>query len=176
MSDGDVCTLHPVFGSYVALPMQTKEHGFQAKAATEFAKLYKFQADLEEETGNACFVGLSAVATAQQCIRLGNHRAAARVQSEFRISDRRFWWLKVRSPAAVPLPSRALSSQATAKIACGKGNMHGWVCDGSSLHRSKPLRRQRTGTICLRWPLRNGLRSAWRCSLASAKSMGLQWV
>ena len=97
MSDGGVQFLHPDSGSHLALAMQTKEHGFQAKAAAEFAKLYKFQADLEEETGNACFVGLSAVATAQQCIRLGNHRAAARVQSEFRISDRRFWWLKVCS-------------------------------------------------------------------------------
>lgn len=76
--------------------MQTKEHSFQAKAAAEFAKLRRFQAELEEETGNACFVGLSVVATAQQCLRLGNHRAAARVQSEFKISDRRFWWLKAR--------------------------------------------------------------------------------
>jgi len=75
--------------------MQTKEHGFEAKAASEFARLRKFQADLEEETGNACFVGLSVVGTAQQCVRLGNARAANRVQSEFRLSERRFWWLKV---------------------------------------------------------------------------------
>ena len=77
------------------MPLQTKEHGFQSKAALEQAKLAKFQAHLEEETGNACFVGLTLIATAQQCIRLGNLRAAARVQSEFRISDKRFWWLKV---------------------------------------------------------------------------------
>lgn len=67
----------------------------EAKAASEFARLRKFQAGLEEETGNACFVGLSIVGTAQQCIKLGNLRAANQVQSEFRISDRRFCWLKV---------------------------------------------------------------------------------
>ena len=33
--------------------------------------------------------------TAQQCLRLGNLRAANQVQSEFRIPERRFCWLKV---------------------------------------------------------------------------------
>ena len=77
--------------------MQTKDHGWEAKAAAELAKLRRFQADLEQETGNACFVGLSVVGTAQQCLQLGNERAAKRVQSEFRLTERRFWWLKVLS-------------------------------------------------------------------------------
>ena len=71
----------------------------EAKAAAEFARLRKFQAGLEEETGNACFVGLSVVGTAQQCLKLGNLRAANQVQSEFRIPERRFAWLKVKSLA-----------------------------------------------------------------------------
>ena len=124
MSDGDIHVLRRVFGFHLALPLQTKEHGFQAKAAGEFAKLYKFQADLEEETGNACFVGLSAVATAQQCIRLGNHRAAARVQSEFRISDRRFWWLKVRIPAKLSPFSPCCCAIAIACVALGGHRQH----------------------------------------------------
>jgi len=90
--------------------MQTKEHGFEAKAASEFARLRKFQADLEEETGNACFVGLSVVGTAQQCVRLGNARAANRVQSEFRLSERRFWWLKVELIFNSPPPPKSPSA------------------------------------------------------------------
>lgn len=76
--------------------LQTKEHAFESRATAEFARLRKFQADLEEETGNACFVGLSVIGTAQQCVKLGNMRAAHQVQSEFRISERRYWWLRVR--------------------------------------------------------------------------------
>lgn len=75
--------------------MQTKEHVFEANAASELARLRKFQVDLEQETGHACFIGLSVIGTAQQCLKLGNERAAKRVQSEFRVPEKRWWWLKV---------------------------------------------------------------------------------
>ena len=45
--------------------------------------------------GNACFLGLSVVGTVRQCLRLGNARAANRVRSDMRMSDRRYTWLKV---------------------------------------------------------------------------------
>lgn len=79
------------------LCVQTKEHSFQGKGAAEWAKLRRLQTDLEAETGNACFLGLSLADTLRQCIALGNHRAAGRVRAEFKISDRRFWWIKVRT-------------------------------------------------------------------------------
>ena len=42
-----------------------------------------------------------------QAVRLGNDRAAARLRSEFRISDRRFWGVKVTPEArALDLVSR----------------------------------------------------------------------
>ena len=44
------------------------------------------------------FVGLSVVATVRQALKLGNERAAQRVRSEFRLSDKRFWGIKARSP------------------------------------------------------------------------------
>ena len=75
--------------------LQTKEHGFQGKSTAEWARLRRLQTDLEAETGNACFLGLSLADTLRQCISLGNHRAAGRVRAEFNISDRRFWWIKV---------------------------------------------------------------------------------
>lgn len=77
--------------------LQTREHTFQAKAAAEFSKLRSLQAELEAETGQACFLGLSAADTLRQCVRLGNHRAAAKIRQELKITDKRFWWIKVRA-------------------------------------------------------------------------------
>ena len=39
-------------------------------------------------------------ADCRQCIRLGNARAAARVRSEFKVSDKRFCWIRVRLRAS----------------------------------------------------------------------------
>eukprot|EP00884_Botryococcus_braunii_P014410 jgi/Botrbrau1/22970/Bobra.0030s0042.1 len=78
---------------------QTKEHGFESRSTAEFAKLRKFQLDLEDQTGNTCFLGLSLVDTVRQCIRLGNQRAANTARLDFKISDRRFWWLKIKALA-----------------------------------------------------------------------------
>ncbi len=120
---------------------QTREHGFQARAAGEWARLRRLQADLEAETGHACFLGLSLAATLRQCIRLGNGRAAARVRADFRVPDRRFWHLKARPPRRVR-PARAPRARAPAPT---------------------PARRAR----CARWrPSATG--TAWRRSRASA--------
>lgn len=79
---------------------QTKEHPFQAKATGEFAKLRRLQAEIEVETGQMTFVGLSVVATIRQALKLGNNAVATRVQSEFKVSDGRFWGIKIRALAA----------------------------------------------------------------------------
>ncbi|KAK9786074.1 hypothetical protein WJX73_008313 [Symbiochloris irregularis] len=75
---------------------QLRDYGLQSKGAQEMVSLRKLQSDLESETGNACFLGLSAVGTVRQLLRLGNVRGAARVRAELKISDRRFTWLKIR--------------------------------------------------------------------------------
>ncbi len=85
--------------------MQTKEHTFHGKSTAEWARLRRLQTDLEAETGNACFLGLSMADTLRQCISLGNHRAAGRVRTEFKISDRRFWWIKVTNSHCHPKAS-----------------------------------------------------------------------
>mmetsp|Transcript_15272 Transcript_15272/g.46155 ORF Transcript_15272/g.46155 Transcript_15272/m.46155 type:complete len:862 (+) Transcript_15272:225-2810(+) len=79
---------------------QSKDHPFQAKATAEFAKLRRLQAELENETGQLAFVGLSVVGTIRQALKLGNERAAQRVRSEFRVTDKRFWGIKIRALAA----------------------------------------------------------------------------
>jgi hypothetical protein len=46
--------------------LQSKEHVFQAKATAEFARLRRCQAELEVETGQLAFVGLSVVDSLRQ--------------------------------------------------------------------------------------------------------------
>ncbi len=54
--------------------LQTKEHAFQSKSSAEFAKLRTVQAELEQEAGQACFLGCSVTQTGLPCLsssRLG---------------------------------------------------------------------------------------------------------
>eukprot|EP00891_Asterochloris_glomerata_P007024 jgi/Astpho2/7024/e_gw1.00107.12.1_t len=78
---------------------QSKEHAFQGRMCSEFARLRRVQADLEQETGHTCFLGRSVVQTVEQCIKLGNQRAANRVRQEFKLSERRWAWIKARALA-----------------------------------------------------------------------------
>lgn len=74
---------------------ETKEHVFESKAAEEHAKLLKIQHDLEVSTKQAIFVDSSINDTIRTCIVLGNHRAALKVKTEFKVSEKRWYWLKV---------------------------------------------------------------------------------
>ncbi|XP_062105731.1 protein VACUOLELESS1 [Humulus lupulus] len=74
---------------------ETKEHTFEAKAAEEHSKLIRIQHELEVTTKQAIFVDSSISDTIRTCIVLGNHRAATRVKSEFKVSEKRWYWLKV---------------------------------------------------------------------------------
>ncbi|GMH32446.1 hypothetical protein BSKO_00280 [Bryopsis sp. KO-2023] len=78
---------------------ETKKHDFQAKVAEEFALLRKDQAKLHHTTGRNMFVGLSTIDTIRQCIRLGNNQRAADLRRQFGISDKHFYWVKIRTLA-----------------------------------------------------------------------------
>lgn len=104
--------------------MQTKEHSFHGKSSAEWARLRRLQTDLEAETGNACFLGLSLADTLRQCISLGNHRAAGRVRTEFKISDRRFWWIKV-APLMFQLNMGPYMGFRVLREGGGEGTSHG---------------------------------------------------
>lgn len=75
----------------------SKEHAFQGRATEEFARLCRLQAQLEKETGQSLFVGLSVAETLQTAIALGNQKAVAQIRSDFKVSDKRFWWIKVKT-------------------------------------------------------------------------------
>ncbi|KAJ3089792.1 hypothetical protein HK102_005491 [Quaeritorhiza haematococci] len=73
-----------------------KEHAFESKATDEQTKLLTLQTQLERETAHS-FVGLSVSETISKCLLLGQGNKAAKVKGEFRVPDRRFWWLKIRA-------------------------------------------------------------------------------
>ncbi|GFQ05879.1 protein vacuoleless1 [Phtheirospermum japonicum] len=80
---------------------ETKEHIFESKAAEEHAKLLRIQHELEVTTKQAIFVDSSISDTIRTCIVLGNHRAANKVKTEFKVSEKRWYWLKVFALATI---------------------------------------------------------------------------
>lgn len=81
--------------------LETKEYTFEAKAAEEHAKLLRMQHELEVSTKQAIFVDSSISDTIRTCIVLGNHRAAMKVKTEFKVSEKRWYWLKVFALATI---------------------------------------------------------------------------
>ncbi|KAL3603671.1 hypothetical protein D5086_004530 [Populus alba] len=80
---------------------ETKEHNFESKAAEEHAKLLRIQHELEVSTKQPIFVDSSISDTIRTCIALGNHRAAMKVKTEFKVSEKRWYWLKVFALATI---------------------------------------------------------------------------
>ncbi|KAM7260084.1 hypothetical protein ACFE04_015825 [Oxalis oulophora] len=80
---------------------ETKEHTFESKAAEEHAKLLRIQHDLEVATKQPIFVDSSISDTIRTCIVLGNNRAAMKVKTEFKVSEKRWYWLKVFALATI---------------------------------------------------------------------------
>lgn len=80
---------------------ETKEHTFESKAAEEHAKLLRMQHELEVATKQAIFVDSSISDTIRTCIVLGNHRAAVKVKTEFKVSEKRWYWLKIFALATI---------------------------------------------------------------------------
>ncbi|XP_050227188.1 protein VACUOLELESS1 isoform X2 [Mercurialis annua] len=80
---------------------ETKEHVFESKAAEEHAKLLRIQHEIEVSTKQAIFVDSSISDTIRTCIVLGNHRAATKVKTEFKVSEKRWYWLKVFALATI---------------------------------------------------------------------------
>lgn len=80
---------------------ETKEHTFESKAAEEHAKLIRMQHELEVTTKQAIFIDSSISDTIRTCIVLGNHRAAMKVKTEFKVSEKRWYWLKVFALATI---------------------------------------------------------------------------
>ncbi|CAI5465581.1 unnamed protein product [Closterium sp. Yama58-4] len=104
---------------------RTRDHGFQAKAVEDSVKLLRFQQQLEaggmqllpptttatatgaregvgigeEEGRRRSVVGASVNETIAACLAVGNHREAQKLKSDFKVPERRFYWLRLQSLA-----------------------------------------------------------------------------
>ncbi|OAD74766.1 hypothetical protein PHYBLDRAFT_124139 [Phycomyces blakesleeanus NRRL 1555(-)] len=75
---------------------EDREHVFEAKSVDEAVKLLQFQVQLEKDT-NQPFTGLSVSETIYKCTVLGQHAKATKIRGDFKVPDKRFWWVKLRA-------------------------------------------------------------------------------
>lgn len=74
------------------------KNDFAAKATEEEMRLLRFQRKLDDEKG-AGLLGLSLQATMEALMSLGLHKQAEQLYRDFRVPDKRYWWLKLKSLA-----------------------------------------------------------------------------
>ncbi|XP_017296422.1 vacuolar protein sorting-associated protein 16 homolog [Kryptolebias marmoratus] len=74
------------------------KNDFAAKATEEEMRLLRFQRKMDDEKG-AGLLGLSLQATMEALMSLGLHKQAEQLYKDFRVPDKRYWWLKLKSMA-----------------------------------------------------------------------------
>ncbi|BGP40027.1 Vacuolar protein sorting-associated protein 16 [Rhodotorula kratochvilovae] len=100
------------FGEKVALVRQAqksfaedKERGFEAKMVDDHVRLLVFQESLEQDAaataGGKMFVGLSVNETLRACLLAGMDKRAEKLRGEFKVPDKRYWYLKLRALIAL---------------------------------------------------------------------------
>lgn len=74
------------------------KNDFNSKATEDEIKLLRFQRKLYEEKG-AGLQGLSLQDTMEALLNLGLHKQTEQLYRDFRVPDKRFWWLKLKALA-----------------------------------------------------------------------------
>ncbi|KAF8533406.1 Vps16, N-terminal region-domain-containing protein [Trichophaea hybrida] len=77
----------------------SKDHVLEAKALEESAKLLHMQETFERELQER-FMGISVNETIFRLIRTGYSSRAVKVKNEFRVPEKRYWWLRLRALVA----------------------------------------------------------------------------
>ncbi|GAA6011899.1 hypothetical protein JCM10207_003423 [Rhodosporidiobolus poonsookiae] len=76
---------------------EDKEAAFEAKMVDDHIRLLALQQSLEQENTGKSFVGLSVNGTIRACILAGLDKKAEKVRNEFRVPDKRYWYLRLRA-------------------------------------------------------------------------------
>mmetsp|Transcript_16747 Transcript_16747/g.54755 ORF Transcript_16747/g.54755 Transcript_16747/m.54755 type:complete len:834 (-) Transcript_16747:45-2546(-) len=78
------------------------KNAFLAKSTDEAAKLLRAQAELERETSRpmGTFINLSLADTILALIQSGNVKAASKLKSEFKVSEKHWCWMQLRALVA----------------------------------------------------------------------------
>ncbi|KAJ2371535.1 Vacuolar protein [Coemansia sp. RSA 2607] len=69
----------------------------EARAVDSQISLLQAQHQLERETPGHTFVGLPLNQTLAQCLVLGNYSRAGKLRTEFKVPERRYYWIKLRA-------------------------------------------------------------------------------
>lgn len=78
----------------------SKEYTLQVTAMEDAQKLLRFQEAFEKDITNERFVGLSVNETLSKLIKMGNMKRSLKVQSEFKVTEKTYWWIRLRSLVA----------------------------------------------------------------------------
>ena len=78
----------------------TKEFALHRSFIDEIPKLLKHQQTFELDFQPEKFAGLSANETMFKLMRLGAMKRAQKIQAEFKVSERSFWWIRLRALVA----------------------------------------------------------------------------
>ncbi|XP_061572203.1 vacuolar protein sorting-associated protein 16 homolog isoform X2 [Cololabis saira] len=74
------------------------KNDFNAKATEDEMRLLRFQRKMDDEKG-AGLLGLSLQDTMEALFSLGLHKPAEQLYRDFKVPDKRYWWLKLKSLA-----------------------------------------------------------------------------
>ncbi|KIM67291.1 hypothetical protein SCLCIDRAFT_179253 [Scleroderma citrinum Foug A] len=81
---------------------EDKDRGFETKMMDECARLLAMQQQLEKDAqGKVKFFGLSVSETIRTCLTNGMGNKADRVKSDFKVPDKRFWYIKLHALTAI---------------------------------------------------------------------------
>ncbi|KAH9899211.1 vacuolar protein sorting-associated protein 16 [Cubamyces lactineus] len=81
---------------------EDKDRSFEAKMMDESVRLLTFQQQLEKEAdGKIVFFGLSVNETIRTCLVNGMSKRADKLKSDFKVPDKRFWYVKLQALTAI---------------------------------------------------------------------------
>ncbi|USW50105.1 Putative vacuolar protein sorting-associated protein [Septoria linicola] len=96
LSASDVHPANDKLKMAAKLLRDSKEFALQVTAIEESQKLLKFQETFQKEL-NESYIGLSVNETISTLIKQGNMKRSQKVQSEFKVSDKTYWWIRLRA-------------------------------------------------------------------------------
>jgi hypothetical protein len=112
----------------------SKDHATQVAALEDTQKLLKFQEAFERDLADEHFVGMSVNETLSKLIKLGHIKRSQKVQTEFKVSDKTFSWIRLRA-----LVSRR-DWKELEELAKGKKSAIGWEVRPNNHHILARLR------------------------------------
>ncbi|KAI8809803.1 Vps16, N-terminal region-domain-containing protein [Cladochytrium replicatum] len=82
--------------SAMKMYQEDRNGAFEAKAIDDQVRLMGTQIQLERDVGHS-FMNLSLSETIFKCLLLGHGNRAAKLKSDYKVPDKRFWWLKIKA-------------------------------------------------------------------------------